>query len=328
MSCMSVGSVRLIGLPRVVVKLLVALVTCGLVAAGGSATATADSRPGLPIEYLKVPSASMGREIPVQFQGGGSRAVYLLDGLRARDDRNGWDIETAAFEWYYQSGLSLVMPVGGMSSFYADWYEPAVGNGGTWTYKWETFLTDELPAWLLANKKVSRAGSAVVGLSMGGSAALVLAAYHPQQFNYAASLSGFLNLSAEPWPGRVALAMNDAGGFNPGAMWGPPGDPAWTRNDPTVNIPKLVANNTRLWIYCGTGAPGENSGYAPFVGVLGFLERFTRDSNIAFRDQYIAARGTNAVFNFPGTGVHNWPEWGQQLLQMKPDLQRALGATA
>ena len=40
----------------------------------------------------------MGRDIQVQFQGGGPRAVYLLDGLRARDDRNGWDIETGAFE--------------------------------------------------------------------------------------------------------------------------------------------------------------------------------------------------------------------------------------
>ena len=67
--------------------------------------------------------------------------MYLLDGLRARDDYNGWDIELPAFEWYLQSGLSVVMPVGGMSSFYTDWYQPAVGNGGTWTYKWETFLT-------------------------------------------------------------------------------------------------------------------------------------------------------------------------------------------
>ncbi|MEN3319653.1 MAG: diacylglycerol O-acyltransferase / trehalose O-mycolyltransferase [Mycobacterium sp.] len=317
---------KLMWLRRLVVSALVAVVMCGLVAAGGFATANADSRPGLPIEYLKVPSAGMGRDIPVQFQGGGSHAVYLLDGLRARDDRNGWDIETSAFDWFYQSGLSIVMPVGGMSSFYTDWYEPAVGNGGTWTYKWETFLTEELPAWLSANKKVSRTGNAAVGLSMGGSAALVLAAFHPQQFVYAGSLSGFLNLSAEPWPGRVALAMNDAGGFNPGAMWGPPGDPAWARNDPTVSIPKLVANNTRLWIYCGTGSPSDISGNPPNAGILGFLEGFTRDGNIAFRDQYIAAGGKNAVFNFPDSGLHNWPEWGQQLQQMKPDLQRTLGA--
>nr|AAB22871.1 antigen 85C=secreted protein {N-terminus} [Mycobacterium tuberculosis, Peptide Partial, 37 aa] [Mycobacterium tuberculosis] len=36
------------------------------------------SRPGLPVEYLQVPSASMGRDIKVQFQGGGPHAVYLL----------------------------------------------------------------------------------------------------------------------------------------------------------------------------------------------------------------------------------------------------------
>ena len=46
----------------------------------------------------------MGRNIRVQFQGGGPHAVYLLDGLRAQDDASGWDINTAAFEWFYESG--------------------------------------------------------------------------------------------------------------------------------------------------------------------------------------------------------------------------------
>jgi DNA-binding IclR family transcriptional regulator len=36
---------------------------------------------------------------------------------------------------------------------HADWYQPAVGNGGTWTYKWETFLTQELPAWLATKQE-------------------------------------------------------------------------------------------------------------------------------------------------------------------------------
>ena len=94
----------------------------------------------------------MGRNIRVEFQGGGPHSVYLLDGLRAQDDANGWDINTAAFEWFYQSGISVVMPVGGQSSFYSDWYQPATGSAGTVTYKWETFLTQELPAWLAANK--------------------------------------------------------------------------------------------------------------------------------------------------------------------------------
>ena len=78
------------------------------------------------------------------------------------------------------------MPVGGESSFYSDWYQPAVGNGGTWTYKWETFLTQELPVWLSANRGISSGGNAAVGDSMSGSASLILAAYHPQNFVYAA----------------------------------------------------------------------------------------------------------------------------------------------
>ena len=160
---------------------------------------------------------------------------------------------------------------------------------------------------------------------MGGSAALLLAAYHPQLFVYAGSLSGFLNLSTGPWPGLVDLAMNDAGGFDPGAMWGPPGDSAWARNDPTVNIAKLVANNTRIWIYCGNGTPSEISGNPPNAGILGFLEGFTPTATWR-SGPVIAAGGNNGVFNFPDTGLHNWPEWGQQLQQMKPDLQRVLGA--
>jgi len=83
--------------------------------------AEAFSLPGLPIEYLEVPSAGMGHPVKVEFLAGDPHAVYLLDGLRAQDDFNGWDINTAAFDWYRRSGLSVVMPVGGESSFYTDW---------------------------------------------------------------------------------------------------------------------------------------------------------------------------------------------------------------
>jgi diacylglycerol O-acyltransferase/trehalose O-mycolyltransferase len=318
---------------RATVAVLAAVLLPGLigVAGAGSPTARAFSSPGLPIEYLDVPSSAMGRNVRVEFQSGGpgSHAVYLLDSMEAGDDFNGWDINTAAFDWYYQSGLSLVMPVGGKSSFYSDWYRPAVGNGQTYTYKWETFLTYELPAWLAVNRDVASTGNAAVGLSMGGSAALILATYYPERFIYAGSLSGFLNLSAAQWPGLVRIAMMWNGGFNPEAMWGPPGDPAWARNDPTVNVARLVANNTRIWIYCGNGTatdPALASPDAPIAG-LGFLEGFAIDSNIAFKNAYIAAGGTNGVFNFP-EGIHSWGYWGQQLQQMKPDLQRVLGATA
>jgi diacylglycerol O-acyltransferase / trehalose O-mycolyltransferase len=293
------------------------------VASGGSPVAGAFSKPGLPVEYLDVPSPSMGRDIKVQFQGGGSHAVYLLDGLRAQDDYNGWDINTPAFEEFYQSGLSVIMPVGGQSSFYSNWYQPSSGNGQNYTYKWETFLTQEMPQWMQSNKQISPAGNAAVGLSMSGGSALILAAYYPQQFPYAAALSGFLNPSEGWWPTLIGLAMNDAGGYNANSMWGPSSDPAWKRNDPMVQIPRLVANNTRIWIYCGNGTPTDLGGDNMPAK---FLEGMTLRTNEQFQNTYAAAGGRNGVFNFPANGTHSWPYWNQQLVAMKPDILQTLNA--
>jgi diacylglycerol O-acyltransferase/trehalose O-mycolyltransferase len=317
---------------RIAVLTVVAALLPGAVGAfGGSATAQAFSRPGLPVEYLDVPSPAMGRAIRVQFQSGGaeSPAVYLLDGLRAQEDFSGWDINTPAFEWYLDSGLSVIMPVGGQSSFYSDWYRPACGNVGCSTYKWETFLTSELPGWLAANRQVKPTGGAAVGLSMAGSAAMTLAVWHPEQFIYAASLSGFLNLSEGWWPTMVGMAMGDAGGFKAADMWGPGGNATWKRNDPMVNIKTLIANNTRVWVYCGNGNPSDLDAGATAGNLFNakFLEGFTLRTNKTFRDTYLTKGGANGVFNFPANGTHSWGYWGQQLQQMKPDIQRVLGAT-
>src|ERR1700751_455563 len=211
------GWVRRLTVAAFAVAVLPGLI--GLV--GGTATAGAFSRPGLPVEYLQVPSGGMGRSIKVQFQSGGanSPAVYLLDGLRAQDDYNGWDINTPAFEWYYQSGLSIVKPVGGQSSFYTDWYNPACGKAGCSTYKWETVLTSELPGYLASQKSVKSSGSAAVGISMSGSASLILAANHPGQFISTGSLSPLIDPSQAMGPSLIGLAMGDAGGYKPDAMW-------------------------------------------------------------------------------------------------------------
>ncbi len=96
-----------------------------------------------------------------------------------------------------------------------------------------------------------------------------------------------------------------------------------------VNIATLVANNTRIWVYCGNGTPSElRRGHS--AGNLfnaKFLEGFTLRTNKTFQENYIAAGGKNGVFNFPSNGTHDWAYWGPQLQQMKPDIQRVLGAT-
>lgn len=269
-------------------------------------------------EFLSVPSPSMGHNITVEFQGGGPAAVYLLDGLRARDDRSGWDIETPAFSEYSGSGLSVVAPVGGRSSFYTDWYGSANGQ----TYKWETFLTSELPSYL-SGKGVRSTRNAVVGVSMSGSSALILAAYHPQQFAYAASLSALLTPSSGSGPTLIGMAMGDEGGFNPQDMWGPSGSAGWQRNDPTVQAGRLAGTGTRLWIYSGNGTPSE-IGEGSLPGQV--IEQVVMQSNVAFRDAYTGAGGHNATFNIDSNGVHSWGYWNAQLVAMRSDMQSTLGA--
>jgi diacylglycerol O-acyltransferase / trehalose O-mycolyltransferase len=294
-------------------------------------SAQAFSREGLPVEYLDVYSTAMGRNVRVELQsaGPGAHAVYLLDGLRAQDDYSGWDVNTAAFEWFFGSGVSVVMPVGGQSSFYADWYSPSTFNRQPYTYKWETFLTRELPDYLAAQRQVATSGNAVVGVSMSGSSALTLAAFHPDRYRYAASLSGYLNPSDPAMAQAIRVAMLDAGGFNVDNMWGPPWDPAWRRHDPVIQASRLVANGTRLWVYCTAGSADPAA--PPPPGTLSEQAFDTTDSpadldaraiasNRAFQAAYVQAGGTNATFGFPPGSNAGWAEWGAQLQALKPDL--------
>lgn len=313
---------------RHVAQTIAAVTLCAAWVCAGTCVAVAytSSRPGLPIDYLQAPSPSMGRGIKVEFQGGGPKAVYLLDGQRAREDWNGWDIEAAAFTWYNQSGLYLVMPVGGQSSNYTDWYRPAKGKEGVRKYKWETFLTNELPDWLANNRGISRTRNAVVGLSMAAVSAVTLSIYHPPQFTYVGALSSPLHPSAAKW--QIAVSMADAGGFNSEDMWVPDSDPVLVRNDPFLSIDKIIANNTRLWIYCGnsqsTDLDRERNGFENPSGAV--IEQQVIDADKKFADAYAAAGGANAPIDFPSGDIDNWTHWGQQLQAMKSDVISCLEA--
>src|SRR5664279_5241545 len=126
----------------------------------------------------------------------------------------------------------------------------------------------------------------------------------------------------------VNASMGGAGGYKSKDMWGDSRDPAWKRNDPMVNIATLVANGTRIWIYCGDGTPSDLDSGTDGFNLMNakFLEGFTLRTNKTFQENYIAAGGKNGVFNFPESGTHSWGYWGSQLQAMKPDIQRVLGA--
>ena len=303
--------------------------------AGGSVAAAAPDRSG-PVrtvpaggyDELWVPSSMGPIKVQVQWaKRGGNAALYLLDGLRARDDRNAWSFETNALAQFGNDNVTLVMPVGGESSFYSDWYSPSNFNGQEITYKWETFLTQELPNFL-AGYGVSRSNNAVLGLSMGGSAALTLAAYHREQFKFAGSLSGYLNISAPGMREAIRVAMIDAGRYNVDAMWGPPWNPAWLRNDPFVFAPQL--QGLSMYISAASGLPGEHDrpvapiDYYNTANGMG-LEALALSNTRAFQVR-LATLGIPANFSFPPNGTHSWPYWEAELWKARGQILDTLNA--
>ena len=127
---------------RALRKLLTAALAPALVStaiAGSIGTATAS--PG--VEYLMVPSAAMGCDIPVAFQAGGRHAVYLLDAFNAAPDVSNWVRAGNGMNALAGKGIPVVAPAGGAFSMYTDWE----GDSGK---QWETYLSSELPDWLAA----------------------------------------------------------------------------------------------------------------------------------------------------------------------------------
>lgn len=273
---------------------------------------------------LWVPSSMGPIKVQVQWAArGGSAALYLLDGLRAPNDHSQWTTDTDAMRQFAGDNVTLVFPVGGHSSFYADWYRPSSTNHQATTYKWETFLTQELPAFL-EGYGVSRTNNAIVGASMGGNAALTLAAHHRDQFRFAGSFSGYVHPTFPLWSEAMRAAMRDEGNFNVDDMWGPAGDPAWTRNDATEQAEML--RGLPLYLSTGNGVPGLLDlpyGVGNTLNAMG-LEAMTQAANQMFRDR-IAALGIPARIDFV-QGTHTWPYWQQGLTTAHPMILDALGA--
>ena len=147
-------------------KLFRVLGAAVVVLGGWGATAPAATAAG--VEYLMVPSAAMGRDIPVAFQGGGPRAVVLLDAFNAAPDVSNWVTVGNAMGTLGGRGLSVAAPAGGAYSLYTNWERDG-------SKQWETFLADELPNWLAANKGLAPSGHGIVGASQGGLGAVTMA---------------------------------------------------------------------------------------------------------------------------------------------------------
>lgn len=247
--------------------------------------------------------------------------VWALDGLRARDDENGWTIETNIEQFYADKNVNVILPVGGESSFYSDWQKPSNGKH----YKWETFLTKELVP-VLNNEFRSNGNRAVVGLSMGGTAAVNLAERNPQLFKFVGSFSGYLDTTTTGMPTAIKAAQLDAGGYDAEAMWGPAGSQDWIDHDPKLGIENL--KNMMVYVSSGSGrddfgTPGSVAKGAANAAGVG-LEVISRMSTQTFVE-YASRTSVKPIVRFRPSGVHSWEYWQFEMGQAWPYIANALG---
>lgn len=280
---------------------------------------------------LWVRSPAMGTDIQVQlllardwFSNPAAKfpQLTMLDGLRAQDDQNGWLINTNVAQFYQDKNVNVVLPVGGESSFYTDWKEPDRGKN----YKWETFLIRELPP-ILEGQWRSTNVRAIQGLSMGGTAAMMLAARNPGFYKFAGSFSGILQMSSYGMPQAIQFALRDGGGYDSSKMFGPPSDPAWKEHDPYLLAEKL--KGTSLYISSGNGVvgPHDKPSDIPLLATnysgVG-LEVLSRVTSQQFAAQ-LNKLGIPGQAVYRPSGTHTWPYWQFEMMQAWPQAAGALG---
>lgn len=283
------------------------------------------------VQNCQVWSPSQNKWVTVQIRAsqGSDQGVYLLDGMRAREDRSAWTTDVRAADVYdHTTDTTLVMPVGGASSFYTDW------NGGAGdqnsTIKQETFLTDELPAYLAQNFGVSPSNNAIIGLSMSAGPAVTLAERHPEQFKVVQAMSGYYQTDNPLGALGVFASQTLVSNYTNGIlnMWGPPGSAQWAENDPSKNVSKLKDNGQVLIISSGNGllTPGELAHLAPQDQISAIaLEMLSAVSTILMQMQ-ARQSGANVVV-LPNYGGHTWENWGRGLRDGREEVTQALRST-
>ncbi|WP_067858759.1 alpha/beta hydrolase [Nocardia shimofusensis] len=272
-----------------------------------------------------VDSPAMGSVIQVQVlhpAGGGSRpSYYLLDGLDPGVGQSTWTNATDAEAFFRGKNVNVVLPVGGQASYYTDWLheDPKFGR-----YRWETFLTRELPPIIDANF-AGNGVDAIGGLSMGGNAAFILAARNPHLYTAVAGYSVCADTALGA--GGIMFSIANRGG-NPFNMWGPPGSPEWAAHDPALLAERLRGKT--LYLSTGTGIPGPHEAQIKpqlieniFLG--GPVEVGINVCTIAF-GQRLRALGIPAQIDYSPVGTHSWSYWQDTLHASWSTIGPAIGA--
>lgn len=228
----------------------------------------------------------------------GYPVLYLLHG--ALDNFTSWTVKGEAEQITARYPLIVVMPEGGRTGDYTNWFNDGAGGQP----EWETYHIDQLIPWIDGHLRTLpvRAERAIAGLSMGGLGAMGYAARHPDLFAAAASFSGAVDTNN---PLDIAVTPN--------AIFGPRPieEVRWRAHNPWD-----LAGNLRgltLTVRTGNGLPG-----GPFGGGDP-VELAVHMMSVSFHDRLMKL-GIPSIWDDYGPGGHDWPYWQRDLRETLPEM--------
>ena len=229
----------------------------------------------LPADYASSPSS----RYPV---------LYLLHGLS--DHHSAWITRTNLVDHASRYRVLIVTPEGN-NGWYTD--SATVPSARYGSYLLEELIPDVQKRYRTLEEGYARG---IAGLSMGGYGALKIALSHPDEFAFAASLSGALNAAQFTakddlgWP-LVSETILSA--------FGPLGSPTRASNDLFALVRGLPAGPgpQRPYLYIACGTEDE---------LLG--------QNLAFARLLAEKKIPHEYRQLPG--VHNWELWDQQIQEV------------
>ena len=258
-------------------------------------------------QYWLVQSQAMKREVLVEVVpsrlGDEAPVLYMLDGVDSPENPSGWSSMGKIADRMADENVHVVTPTGAYASYFADWEneDPVLGNN-----KWETFLTKELPAIVSSRLDVTDK-AAVGGISMGGQAAMHLAATYPELYDAVMSFSGYYSTMDQLGYQTIRLTVETRGGAIEN-LWGTHGAAAWRAHDTISHVQNLA--DARVYFSAGNGVVGPDD-LAAYGGDLEgvaaglVLERGVLEGTTAF-EKALEAKGIDHRVDYSDTGLHNW----------------------
>ncbi len=305
---------------RFLVMLVAVATSLGLVTVvGGGQAAASIGGTQVGLEQFWVNGCGMPKvKVRAWKRKGNYKTVIMLDGMRAQYDYSGWEINTNIQEMV-RSGVNVVEPIGGPASFYTNWDAPSNFNNQPFRYMWNCVITNTLIKAL--DRRGYRVGKsrryAIMGLSMGGNAALTIGAQNRQHFDRAGSLSGYTWLSAPGMRTMIRLAMLDVAPrpWNVDSMW-PIWGLQWFQNDPMWNIGLM--HGMKIFIGSGNGLFGR---YNARPNVFDDLFKGSTLEFLAFTQAkaFTAAAALQGLplMTYDAVGTHAWGYWQEMVWNAK-----------